>query len=439
MIDCCCRFCREPLSETVLDLGASPIANDFVHPARSLDPEPFYALSIMVCDNCFLVQVPDVGTREQIFTDDYIYHSSWSKSILEHSQRYVDAVSARFGIGDNHRVVEVASNDGYLLRYFMERGVPVLGIEPCESVAAVARAAGIPTRPEFFGAATARALREEGVKADLLIGNNVYAHVPDINDFTAGLKIALAPGGIVTLEFPHLLKVIQGPFFDTIYHEHFSYLSLLTVERIFAANGLRIFDVEEIAPQGGSLRIYGCHKEDADQAETERLVELRRREVAERLGTLGAYRSYAGVVAQRKRALLRFLFDVQEDGRTVAGYGAPAKGNTLLNFCGVKKDLLPYTVDVSPHKQNLLLPGSRIPVFAPQKIFETRPDYVLILAWNIKEEVMASMAEIASWGGRFVVPLPEVTVIEPPRRRLLHFPTERAMTAIMPQAIGGSA
>jgi SAM-dependent methyltransferase len=406
-----CRFCRRPLTETVLDLGASPLANALVDPRAASQAEAIYPLSIAVCSNCFLVQAPDIGPREQIFNAGYVYFSSCSQSVLDHSRRYVADISERLGIGPDHLVVEVASNDGYLLKYFADRGVPVLGIEPCESVATAARAAGIPTRMEFFGAETAETLRKEGVAADLLIGNNVFAHVPDINDFTRGLKLTLAPRGIVTLEFPHLLKLLREVYFDTIYHEHYSYLSLLAAEAIFAAHGLRIFDVEEIAPQGGSLRIYACHADNPARPNTARLAALRDREIAEGLGSLEAYRGYADAVFQRKRDLLRFLIDAREAGKIVVGYGAPAKGNTLLNFCGVKTDLLPFTVDVSPHKQGKLLPGTRIPIHAPQRLLEARPDYVLILAWNIADEIMAQMAGIASWGGHFVVPMPKLAIL----------------------------
>jgi SAM-dependent methyltransferase len=321
-------------------------------------------------------------------------------------------MSASFGLGAGHQVVEVASNDGYLLQYFQARGVPVLGIEPSASVAAAATAAGIPTRVRFFGAETAADLAAEGIRADLLLGNNVLAHVPDINDFVAGLKVLLAPGGVITMEFPHLLQLMQRNYFDTIYHEHFSYLSLIATEKVFARHGLELFDVEEIAPQGGSLRIYARHAEDAAVHPTGPAVAaLRARETAEGLDSLARYRDFAEGVHRAKRALLRFLIDAREAGMTVVGYGAPAKGNTLLNYCGVGPDLLAYTVDVSPAKQGRLLPGTRIPVHAPARIMETRPDYVLILPWNIKEEVMARMAGIREWGGRFVVPLPELAVL----------------------------
>ncbi|MGZ9067573.1 MAG: methyltransferase domain-containing protein [Burkholderiales bacterium] len=406
-----CRFCNTPLQHNFIDLGTSPLAKSYVEAEATLEMEPFYALHAYVCDECFLVQLPAVERRESMFNADYAYFSSYSESVLAHSRAYVTAMVERFGFNSRSQVVEIASNDGYLLQYFKARAVPVLGIEPSRNVAEAAIAAGIPSRVCFFGVETARDLAAEGLRADLLLGNNVLAHVPDINDFVAGLKILLAPGGIITMEFQYLLQLMQGNYYDTIYHEHFSYLSLVSVEKIFAHHGLTLFDVEEIAPQGGSLRIYARHDDDARHAVGPRVAELREREIAAGLTTLDRYRQFAERVFRTKRDLLHFLIEARWMGRTVVGYGAPAKGNTLLNFCGIKTDLLPYTVDVSPHKQGRLLPGTRIPIHAPAKIMETRPDYVLILAWNIKDEIMRQMAGIGSWGGRFVVPLPEVAVL----------------------------
>jgi SAM-dependent methyltransferase len=408
-----CRSCGKPLEHSFLDLGSSPLANSYVRRELALEAEPFYALHAYVCDGCFLVQLPAVVTRETIFNDEYAYFSSYSKQLLRHAEAYVTEMSDRFGIDSARRVVELASNDGYLLRYFKARGVGVLGIEPSASVAEAAIAAGIPTEICFFGVETAKRLAAEDRKADLLHGANVLAHVPDIHDFVGGMKVILGPGGVVTMEFPHLLQLMEQNYYDTVYHEHFSYLSLIAVETIFRRHGLEIFDVQEIAPQGGSLRIFARHSEDAAiHPRLDSVDALKAREVEAGLTSLERYAAYAQQVYRTKRDLLRFLIDAQERGQVVVGYGAPAKGNTLLNFCGIKTDLLPYTVDVSKAKQGRLLPGTRIPIAAPQKILDTRPDYVLILPWNIKEEIMQSMAAVREWGGRFVVPLPEVRVFE---------------------------
>jgi SAM-dependent methyltransferase len=406
-----CRSCGTPLEHSFVDLGASPLANAYLPPEAVLEAEPFYSLHAFVCHACFLVQLPAVERREAIFNADYAYFSSYSQSVLDHSRAYVAAMVERFGFDARHQVVEIASNDGYLLQYFKARGIPVLGVEPSANVAEAAIAAGIPSRVRFFGVETAAALAAEGIRADLLLGNNVFAHVPDINDFVGGLKLLLAPDGIITLEFPHLLQLMERNYYDTIYHEHFSYLSLISTEKIFARHGLTVFDVEEIPPQGGSLRVYGRHAESDARPVGPRVAALREREIAAGLTSLDRYRAFAEQVHRSKRDLLRFLIDAREAGRTVVGYGAPAKGNTLLNFCGIGTDLLAYTVDVSPHKQGRLLPGTRIPIHAPERIMETKPDYVLILPWNIRDEIMASMAAVRDWGGRFVVPLPEVEVL----------------------------
>jgi SAM-dependent methyltransferase len=407
-----CRACAAGLHETFADLGASPLANSYVDPLDVLAPEPFYALHAYVCSQCRLVQVPLVEAPEAIFNQTYAYFSSFSQSVLSHSRGYASAVVERFGLGPGHRVVEAASNDGYLLRFFRDLGIPVLGIEPSGSVARVAEAAGVPTRVTFFGEATARALVAEGLGADLFVGNNVLAHVPDVNDFVRGAKTLLNEGGVITMEFQYLLPMIENLYYDMIYHEHFSYFSLLSVEPILRRQGLRIFDVEEIAPQGGSLRIYACHDHEPSLPTTHRVAQQRGRERAAGLESPERYRAFGEQVKRTKRDLLRFLIEAREAGRTVVGYGAPAKGNTLLNYCGVKTDLLAYTVDVNPHKQGKLLPGTRIPILDPAAIMETRPDYVLILAWNIMDEIVAQMAGIRAWGGRFVVPLPSVAVIE---------------------------
>jgi hypothetical protein len=410
MVKLACRFCGAPLSHVFVDLGASPLANSYLEPADLRKAEMFYPLCVYVCGQCFLVQLPEEERPEAIFSD-YAYFSSYSESWLHHAETYAAAMVERFGLGPGHRVVEVASNDGYLLRWFAARGIPVLGVEPAGNVAEAAEAAGIPTLVKFFGEATARELVAEGIRADLLVGNNVLAHVPGLNDFVAGLKLLLAPAGVLTMEFPHLLRLMAEDQFDTIYHEHYSYFSLTTVRQVFAAHGLTLFDVEELPTHGGSLRIYARRDEDATKPVGERVADLLAREQAAGLSRLETYRSFDEQVRRVKRGLLRFLIQAKEEGRSIAGYGAPAKGNTLLNYCGVRTDLLDYTVDRSPHKQGRFLPGTRIPIHGPDRLRETRPDYVLILPWNLKEEIMEQMADVRSWGGRFVVAVPEVKVL----------------------------
>lgn len=410
-----CRFCGAPLEHVFIDLGASPLANSFLEPEALARPEPFFPLAVYTCSRCLLVQLPEAERPEEIFSD-YAYFSSYSDSWVAHARAYAEMARERFGLDEGSQVVEVASNDGYLLRHFAEAGVPVLGIEPAANVAEAARDLGIPTRVKFFGEAVGKALAAEGKAADLLVGNNVLAHVPNLNDFVAGLAAALKPSGVLTMEFPHLLRLIEENQFDTIYHEHYSYFSLLTVREVFAAHGLELFDVEEIPTHGGSLRIYaqrraGAGGEDGGRPVGEAVEALAERERAAGLADLATYGTYAPRVQKVKRDLLRFLLAAQEDGRTVVGYGAPAKGNTLLNYCGVRPDLLPYTVDVSPHKQGRYLPGVRIPIHAPEHLFETRPDYVLILPWNIRREITEKMAGIREWGGRFVVAVPELEVL----------------------------
>ena len=412
MYDLKCRFCAAPLEDSFIDLGTSPVANSYIDPANVLKMEPFFALHAFVCRDCFLVQLPLTETREHIFNDEYAYFSSYSESVLAHSRAYVAAMVDRFGFGPGAQVIEVASNDGYLLKYFQARGVDVLGIEPSGSVAEAAIAAGVPSRVRFFGVETATALKAEGFAPDLMLGNNVLAHVPDINDFVEGFRILLGPTGVVTLEFPHLLRMMHENYYDTIYHEHYSYLSFYAAEKIFAAHGLRLFDVEEIRPQGGSLRIYACHAATRRTRPARASPTLRDREIADGVNSVPRYQAFAERIRGTKRDLLRFLMAAKEEGKTVVGYGAPAKATTLLNFCGVKTDLLDYTVDISPHKHGRLLPGSRIPIYPPEKILETRPDYVLIMAWNIKDEIMQNMAAVRGWGGRFAVPLPDVAVLD---------------------------
>jgi hypothetical protein len=406
-----CRFCGAPLSQVFVDLGASPLANSYLEPADLARAEPFFPLAVYVCGECLLVQLPEAERPEAIFSD-YAYFSSYSESWLRHAEAYAAAMIERFGFGPDHQVIEIASNDGYLLRWFRERGVPVLGVEPAGNVAAAAEAAGIPTQVKFFGAATARELVAAGKRADLLVGNNVLAHVPGLNDFVAGLKILLGPSGVLTMEFPHLLRLMDEDQFDTIYHEHYSYFSFATVRKVFAAHGLTLFDVEELPTHGGSLRIYARHDEDASKPVGERVAALLAREEAAGLGRLETYRSFGERVQRVKWGLLRFLIDSKEAGKSIAGYGAPAKGNTLLNYCGVRTDFLDYTVDRSPHKQGRYLPGVRIPIHGPDRLRETRPDFVLILPWNLKEEIVEQMADVRSWGGRFVVAIPEVRILE---------------------------
>jgi SAM-dependent methyltransferase len=405
-----CRFCGAPLSQIFVDLGASPLANSYLEPEDLGKAEAFYPLCVYVCGECFLVQLPEEERPEAIFSE-YAYFSSYSESWLRHAEDYARAMVERFGLGAGHQVIEIASNDGYLLRWFKERDIPVLGIEPARNVAAAAQAVGIPTLVKFFGAAMARELAAQGTRADLLVGNNVLAHVPDLNDFVAGLKTLLAPAGVLTMEFPHLLRLMQEDQFDTIYHEHYSYFSFATVRKVFAAHGMTLFDVEELPTHGGSLRIYARHDEDATKPVGERVSDLLVREEAARLGCLETYRSFGERVLRVKRGLLRFLIQAKDEGKSIAGYGAPAKGNTLLNYCGIRTDFLDYTVDRSPHKQGRYLPGTRIPIHGPDRLRETRPDYVLILPWNLKEEIVEQMADVRTWGGRFVVAVPEVRVL----------------------------
>jgi SAM-dependent methyltransferase len=405
-----CRFCQAPLSESFADLGMSPLSNAYLTADQLGAMERFYPLHAWVCGSCFLVQLEEFESPEHIF-GDYAYFSSYSDSWLAHCEVYSRMAIERFGLGRSSQVVEVASNDGYLLQYFRNAGIPVLGVEPAANVAKAARDKDIPTEVCFLSADTAGALAARGVAADLLVGNNVFAHVPNLNDFTEGLRTLLAPQGVLTLEFPHLLRLIQENQFDTIYHEHFSYFSLCTARRVLAVHGLEVFDVEELPTHGGSLRVYACHAEAAAKRMTPAADRLAAREEAAGLHTLTAYSRFAEQVRATKRALLRFLLEAREQGRRVVGYGAPAKGNTLLNYCGIRGDLLDYTVDRSPHKQGKFLPGTHIPIYPPERILETRPDYVLILPWNLQQEILTQMRAVLEWGGRFVVPIPRVKVL----------------------------
>lgn len=407
-----CRSCGNELRYTFADLGMSPIANDNLTSEHLNRAEKFYPLHTYVCDRCLLVQLEEFESPEHIFGDgDYAYFSSYSESWLRHAKAYTELMVERFKFNAASQVVEIASNDGYLLQYFHQKGIPVLGVEPAANTAKAAAEKGIPTWVKFFGVNTAKEMVVEGKSADLLLGNNVLAHVPDVNDFIGGMKIVLKPNGILTMEFPHLLQLMQQNQFDTIYHEHFSYYSFITVEKMFAAHGLTLFDVEELPTHGGSLRIYGKHSDAAEPAVSDRVKQLKAKEAAAGLEDIETYLTFGERVKATKRKLLKFLIEAKAQGKAIVTYGAPAKGNTLLNYCGVGRDFIDYTVDRSPYKQGLFLPGTHIPILHPDKIRETQPDYVLILPWNLKEEIMSQMAYIAEWGGQFVVPIPEVRVL----------------------------
>jgi len=397
------------LRHPVCDLGLSPVSNAFVRPEDVAKGEIFYPLRVAACESCWLVQLDDNLDRSVHFHDDYVYFSSFSTSWLEHARDYVEKMVRRFGLGSNSRVMELASNDGYLLQYFHGKGVSCLGIEPTANTAAVARAKGIETRELFFGRGVAVGLAADGWKVDLLLGNNVLAHVPDINDFVGGMPSVLKPDGVITLEFPHLLNMLAECQFDTIYHEHYSYLSLLALEPVFQRAGLRVFDVEQIPTHGGSLRLYACH-EQAKHPRSERVADVVAQEVAAGLKSASTYAAFGERARQVKKALVSFLVDAKSQGKRVAAYGAAAKGNTLLNYCGVSADLVDFVVDRNPAKQNRLLPGSRIPVMDPKEISVRQPDYLLILPWNIKDEVARQMIGIRNWGGQFVTAIPSLDI-----------------------------
>lgn len=404
-----CRHCHSPLSNVFLDLGAAPPSNAYLTDATLRGPEIHYPLRLFVCDTCRLVQTEDFTAADALFSDEYAYFSSTSKGWLAHAAHYAEIVTNRLSLGTGSYVVELASNDGYLLRNFVEAGIPCLGIEPTASTAAAAEALGIPVLREFFGEAMGRRLAAEGRQADLIAGNNVYAHVPDINDFTAGIAALLKPEGVVTLEFPHLMQLVEHGQFDTVYHEHFSYLSLLSVGRIFAKAGLRVFDVEEIPTHGGSLRVWGC-LDGAGHPEQPAVTALLDEERARGMDGDAFYRGFQSVAETIKDDLLCFLLQARTEGKTVAGYGAAAKGNTLLNFAGVRRDLLSFVCDAALAKQGKFLPGSRIPIYAPDALTQAAPDYVVILPWNIAEEVMAQLAPLRASGTRFVTAVPELRV-----------------------------
>jgi SAM-dependent methyltransferase len=404
-----CRFCSARLEHTFVDLGLSPRSNAFLTADQLAAKEPLYPLHAWVCGKCLLVQLEQFETAERMFSE-YAYFSSYSESWLDHARDYAAMALKRFGLGSASLVVELASNDGYLLQYFKRAGVSVLGIEPARNVAAAAESKGIATISEFFGSALGARLAAEGRRADLLVANNVLAHVPDLNDFVAGIARVLKPGGVATLEFPHLLELIERAEFDTIYHEHFSYFSFHTVVKVLTAHGLAVFDVESLPTHGGSLRVF-CGHSGAGHSATPRVAALHERERGSGMDSLAAYSDFERKAQRVKRELLAFLTEAKKKGRKVVGYGAPAKGNTLLNYCGIRADLLEYTVDRSPHKQGKFLPGTHIPIHAPERILQTRPDYVLILPWNLKDEIVEQMSAIRGWGGRFVVPIPEPTVL----------------------------
>lgn len=404
-----CRFCGNSLTYSFVDLGMSPLSNSYLRHEELQEMEPYYPLNVYVCEQCYLVQLPEFEAPEKIFSD-YAYFSSYAETWLKHAKAYTELMVGRFGYGPNSRVVEIASNDGYLLQYFKEKSVPVLGIEPATNVAKVANEAGIPTLVKFFGTKTAMELAAEGKHADLLIGNNVLAHVPDLNDFVEGMRIILKKDGVVTMEFPHLMRLVEENQFDTIYHEHFSYFSFTTVEKVFAKHGLTLFDVEELPTHGGSLRIYARHNEDDSKPISERVSGLKNREEAAGMTKMEYYLSFGEKVKETKRNILDFLIKAKREGKSIVGYGAPAKGNTLLNYCGVRTDFIEYTLDRSPHKQGQYLPGTHIPIYHPDKIKETKPDYLVILPWNLKEEIMEQMSYIREWGGKFVTLIPEPEV-----------------------------
>jgi len=403
-----CRFCSQPLVTSFVDLGLSPLSNSFIPPEHAASEERYYPLHAFVCDACLLVQLEEFESPAAIFSD-YVYFSSYSSSWLQHASRFCDAIVPRLGLGPDSFVMELASNDGYLLRNIVARGIRCLGVEPAANVAAVAREHGVPTEVVFFGAESAARLVSAHGQADLIVANNVLAHVPDINDFTAGIALALRPGGTVSIEFPHLLRLIENVQFDTIYHEHYSYLSLAFIDRLFAAHGLAVWDIEELPTHGGSLRVLGRHADDP-RGTTPVVERVRAMEREAGLLIADGYRGFTPRVLKVKRDLLRFLLDAQADGKSVAAYGAAAKGNTLLNFCGIRGDLVEFVADLSPHKQGRLLPGSRIPVVPPDRIADRKPDYVLILPWNLCGEIAEQLAFVKRWGGRFVTAIPDLQV-----------------------------
>lgn len=406
-----CRFCKTELNNVFIDLVNSPASNSFLKQEQLNEPEVFYPLKVYTCPSCFLVQVDEYKKSDAIFNNDYVYYSSYSKSWLEHARKYTGMMIDRFGFGNQSLVVELASNDGYLLQYFKEKNVPVLGIEPTANTAEVAIGKGIQTVVDFFGVRLATALAAQGTKADLLLGNNVLAHVPDIIDFVGGMKILLKETGVITMEFPHLMQLVDNNQFDTIYHEHFSYLSFYTVQQIFASQELELFDVEEIPTHGGSLRIYGKHTADSSKPVTERVAALLKKEQTKGMQGLAYYDNFQQKALKVKFDMLSFLIEQKRAGKKVAAYGAAAKGNTLLNYCGVKHDLIDFVVDANPHKQDKWLPASHIPVVAEAHLKAEKPDYVIILPWNLQEEITKQLSYISEWDGRFVIPIPALQIL----------------------------
>ena len=405
-----CRFCATPLRDTVVDLGMSPLCESYLRGDQLNAMEPFYPLHVYVCRACWLVQLEEYVSAEHIFTE-YAYFSSFADSWVQHARRYTEQMIDRFGVGPDSQVIELASNDGYLLQWFVKAGVPALGIEPAANVAQAAEEKGVPTLVRFFGVELAEELVAEGRRADLLLGNNVLAQVPDLNDFVAGMKIVLAPDGVLTMEFPHVMRLIDENQFDTIYHEHFGYFSLHTTRSIFNHHGLEVFDVEEIPTHGGSLRVYARHDADETKPVLPAVRELLAREGAFGLTSVERYASFAAQVAETKRGILELLIGLKRKGKSIAGYGAPGKGNTLLNYCGIRTDFIDFTVDRNPYKQGLYLPGTHIPILEPQEIAHRRPDYVFVLPWNFRDEIVQQMAGIREWGGQFIVPIPQAHVV----------------------------
>ena len=404
-----CRYCGSELNQNFVDLGMSPLSNSYLNAEQINQKESFYPLHVFVCNNCLLVQLEEFESPQNIFTN-YAYFSSYSKTWLDHAQEYVNMMISRFGFDEKSQIIEIASNDGYLLQYFKEKKIPILGIEPAVNVGEVAEKKGIPTIFKFFGTETAKKLVNLDKKADLLLGNNVLAHVPNLNDFVKGLKILLKPNGVITMEFPHLLQLIQQNQFDTIYHEHFSYFSFLVVQKIFSSHQLTIFDVDEISTHGGSLRIYAKHEENQELKVSENILKLIKKEYEFGLDKIITYSNFQKNIELLKQQICEFFMSIKKEGKTIVGYGAPAKGNTLLNYCEIGNEVINYTVDKNPHKQGLFLPGTHIPIESPEKIKITKPDYILILPWNLKDEIIQQIDFIREWGGKFVTVIPEVKI-----------------------------
>jgi len=403
-----CRFCKTELEHVFIDLFNSPPSNSFLTKEQLNEPEVFYPLKVYTCSNCFLVQIDEYKKSDAIFNNEYVYYSSYSSSWLAHAKRYVELMTERFGLNKDSQVIEIASNDGYLLQYFKQKNIPVLGIEPTANTAKVAEEKGIESIVDFFGVRLAKALVGKGIKADVLLGNNVLAHVPDINDFVAGMKIDLKADGVITMEFPHLMQLIENSQFDTIYHEHFSYLSFYTVKKIFEAQGLEMFDVDELPTHGGSLRIYAKHKKDNSKTIADNVNVLLKKEEDKGMLDLSYYNNFQQKALNIKLAFTNFLIQQKKAGKKVAAYGAAAKGNTLLNYCGIKNDLIDFVVDANPHKQNKWLPASHIPVVNEEYLKQTKPDYVVIFPWNLKDEITKQLNYIKDWNAQFVIAIPEL-------------------------------